>query len=99
MFSRVMQFGIEVFGFTSLLCLSVVIPTNLAGNVVSQNHVKKTGNANNFTRYTMGNIENGSDLFYVHFVAVYMIVLWTLFCMRRLFREYIILRRRFLSKV
>lgn len=99
MFSRVMQFGVEVFGFTSLVCLSLVIPTNLAGNVVSRNHVKRTGNANDFTRYTMGNIENGSDLFYVHFVAVYLIVLWTLFCMRRLFREYIVLRRRFLSKV
>ena len=98
MFGRVMQFGIEVFAMATLVGLGVVLPVNLQGKVVQDDDVNKHGNANAFTRLTMGNIMNGSDLFFVHFFVVYVVVLWTIHCLRRMFCEYVLLRRAFLSK-
>lgn len=97
MFSRVMQFGVEVFSLTTLVCCALVLPINMCGNVVSRND-DKHGNVNNFTRFTMGNIMNGSNLFYVHFVACYLIIFITVFCIRRMFVEYVKARKVYLSE-
>ena len=85
---------VEIYLPVTVLVIGVILPVNLQGDVVDSGS-SSTGVVDEFTKFTMGNIENGSTLFLVHFVAVYLIIAWIVLCTHRMWAEYADLRIRY----
>ena len=82
---------VEIYLPVTILVIGVILPVNLQGDVVERGS-SSTGVVDEFTKFTMGNIENGSMLFLVHFFAVYAIIAWIVVCTHRMWVEYADLR-------
>ena len=86
--SRIMVLMVEIYLPITLLVVGVILPVNMQGDVVDDQGQSDTAVVDQFTRFTMGNIRNGSLLFFVHFFSAYLIILWTIACTGRMWRDY-----------
>ena len=94
--SRIMVLMVEIFLPITIWVCAIILPVNLQGNVSKEGNQRANGIVDDFTKFTMGNIENGSLLFIVHFISAYAIVVWTTFCTSRFWRHFADIRIQYL---
>ena len=83
---NIFNFGLELFGVFSVVILAAVLPVNWTGDLVDLNQHKREVSTDKdeevesteYDKVTMANIEEKSDVLWVHLSAVYFITFFTL---------------------
>ena len=103
MFDKLISWGIFFFGPLVVLGIGVVLPVNYFGGVIT--HGKDPDNVVDedfsleFTRMTMGNVEQNSGLLFVHFFATYVVIGWAAYTLYLRCRQYSLLKREYMGSI
>ncbi|GIL54578.1 hypothetical protein Vafri_10327 [Volvox africanus] len=111
MYLRILRFGVYLFFPLTIFCIIVVLPPNMTSKGIDKilaEQAEKNARNNqssdksdlvfsNFDHYSLSNVEAGSRKMWAHLVAIYCVVLYTLWLLWRFNRESVILRLLFLG--
>ncbi|GLI62080.1 hypothetical protein VaNZ11_004639 [Volvox africanus] len=86
--------GVQLFLPLCILGLSVLLPLHWTGGASKQSDAYQSG----FMRLTMANIPQGSHIFWVHVVFVYIYLAWAMFLLRWHYHQYLTIRQHYLRK-
>ncbi|GIL51096.1 hypothetical protein Vafri_7150 [Volvox africanus] len=86
--------GVQLFLPLCILGLIVLLPLHWTGGAAKQLDAYQSG----FMRLTMANIPQGSHIFWVHVVFVYIYLAWAMFLLRWHYHQYLTIRQHYLRK-
>ncbi|GIM03101.1 hypothetical protein Vretimale_7897 [Volvox reticuliferus] len=86
--------GVQLFLPICILGLIVLLPLHWTGGASKQMDAYQSG----FMRLTMANIPQGSQIFWVHVIFVYIYLAWAMFLLRWHYHQYLTIRQHYLRK-
>ncbi|KAK9804567.1 hypothetical protein WJX73_000229 [Symbiochloris irregularis] len=87
--------GIQLLLPLMILGLIILLPVNMTGNRSNANSAQQ--NVSGFTRLTLANLSKGSALYWVPFVYVYIVILYTCWLLVKYYQQYVVLRQHYLT--